>query len=89
MTPALAVVLTVAAVTRRARWRRSAASRAASAGGTAVAVSKMLVHASFVTTLTVYADYYITEGDGGKAAPLRRPTAGGLTGNVVPMRRPG
>ncbi|WP_255605347.1 hypothetical protein [Mycolicibacterium xanthum] len=41
-----------------------------------------------MTTLTVYADY-ITESDGGKAAPLRRPTAGGLSANVDPMRRPG
>lgn len=59
-----------------------------SAGEHYMAVSKMLGHASFVTTLTVYADC-ITEGDGGKAAPLRRPTAGGSVGNVVPMRRPG
>lgn len=57
-----------------------------------MAVSKMLGHASYVTTLTTYADY-ITEGDGGKAAPLRRPVAApatgtsGATGNVVPMRR--
>ena len=43
-----------------------------SAGEHYMAVSKMLGHASYVTTLTVYADY-ITEGDGGKAAPLRRP----------------
>jgi integrase len=50
-----------------------------------MAVSKMLGHASFVTTLTVYADY-ITEADGGKAAPLRRPTAGGPVGNVVSIR---
>jgi len=42
------------------------------AGEHYMAVSKMLGHASYVTTLTVYADY-ITEGDGGKAAPLRRP----------------
>ena len=39
-----------------------------------MAVSKMLGHASYVTTLTVYADY-ITECDGGKAAPLGRPVA--------------
>jgi hypothetical protein len=47
----------------------------------------MLGHASFVTTLTVYADY-ITESDGGKAAPLRRPIVA-AAGNVVAMRRPG
>jgi integrase len=56
-----------------------------SAGEHYMAVSKMLGHASFVTTLTVYADY-ITEADGGKAAPLRRPTAGGPVGNVVSIR---
>ena len=50
-----------------------------------MAVSKVLGHASYVTTLTVYADY-ITEGDGGKAAPLRRPVPTSVT-NVVPMRR--
>jgi integrase len=49
-----------------------------------MAVSKMLGHASYVTTLTVCADY-ITEGDGGKAAPLRRPVASSA-GNVVPIR---
>ena len=38
-----------------------------SAGEHYMAVSKMLGHASYVTTLTVYADY-ITECDGGKAA---------------------
>lgn len=73
------------------RWhdlRHSFAVMSLSAGEHYMAVSKMLGHASFVTTLTVYADY-ITEGDGGKAAPLRRPTAGGSTVNVVPMRRPG
>ena len=47
-------------------------------------MSKMLGHASYVTTLTVYADY-ITESDGGKAAPLRRPVAS-ISGNVVPLR---
>ncbi len=58
-----------------------------SAGEHYMAVSKMLGHASYVTTLTVYADY-ITEPDGGKTAPLLRPVAS-TTGNVVPMRRPG
>lgn len=52
-----------------------------------MAVSKMLGHASFVTTLTVYADHII-EGDSGKAALLRRSSAGGLGTNIVPMRRP-
>ncbi|BDH56576.1 hypothetical protein MTP03_15150 [Tsukamurella sp. PLM1] len=37
-------------------------------------VSKMLGHASFVTTLNVYADY-ISEAEGGKHAPLTRPVA--------------
>ena len=46
--------------------------------------SKMLGHASYVTTLTVYADY-ITESDGGKAARLRRPVPS-TAANVVPMR---
>jgi integrase len=73
------------------RWhdlRHAFAVMSLSAGEHYMSVSKMLGHASFVTTLTVYADY-ITEGDGGKAAPLRRPTAGGLGTNIVPMRRPG
>lgn len=73
------------------RWhdlRHAFAVMSLSAGEHYMAVSKMLGHASFVTTLTVYADY-ITESDGGKAAPLRRPAAGGLSANVVPMRRPG
>ncbi len=73
------------------RWhdlRHAFAVMSLSAGEHYMAVSKMLGHASFVTTLTVYADY-ITEGDGGKAAPLRRPSAGGSAANVVPMRRPG
>lgn len=71
------------------RWhdlRHALAVMSLSAGEHYMAVSKMLGHASFVTTLTVYADY-ITEGDGSKNAPLRRPTAGGLAANVVPMRR--
>lgn len=74
-----------------ARWhdlRHSFAVMSLSAGEHYMSVSKMLGHASYVKTLTVYADY-ITEGDGGKAAPLRRPTAGGVGTNIVPMRRPG
>jgi hypothetical protein len=39
-----------------------------------MAVSKMLGHALYVRALTVYADY-ITEGERGKAAPLRRAVA--------------
>jgi integrase len=59
------------------RWhdlRHAFAVMSLSAGEHYMAVSKMLGHASYVTTLTVYADY-ITESDGGKAAPLRRPVA--------------
>jgi integrase len=71
------------------RWhdhRHAFAVMSLSAGEHYMAVSKMLGHASYMTTLTVYADY-ITESDGGKIAPLRRPVAS--TGrNVVPMRRP-
>lgn len=37
-------------------------------------VSKWLGHASFVTTLNVYADY-IAKNDGGKQLPLTRPLA--------------
>ena len=70
------------------RWhdlRHAFAVMSLTAGEHYMAVSKMLGHASYVTTLTVYADY-ITEGDGGKAAPLRRPVPTSVT-NVVPMRR--
>jgi integrase len=66
--------------------RHAFAVMSLSAGEHYMTVSKMLGHASYVTTLTVYADY-ITEGDRGKAAPLRRPVAGAPVGNVVPMRR--
>jgi hypothetical protein len=41
-----------------------------------MAVSKMLGHASFVMTLTVYADY-ITEGDGGRLRPCVGPPLAG------------
>ena len=61
------------------RWhdlRHALAVMSLSAGEHSLAVSKMLGHASYVTTLTVYADY-ITECDSGKAAPVgvrsRRP----------------
>lgn len=70
------------------RWhdlRHAFSVMSLSAGEHYMAVSKMLGHASYVTTLTVYGDY-ITEGDGGKAAPLRRPMASN-NANVVPMRR--
>lgn len=67
--------------------RHACAVMSLTAGEHYVAVSKMLGHASYVTTLTVYADY-LTEGDGRKAAPLRRPVPSSVT-NVVPMRRPG
>ena len=72
------------------RWhdlRHAFAVMSLSAGEHYMAVSKMLGHASYVTTLTVYADY-ITESDGGKSAPLRRPAATAAA-NVVPMRRRG
>ncbi|KXO87837.1 hypothetical protein AXK56_15790 [Tsukamurella pulmonis] len=60
-----------------ARWhdlRHSFAVLSLSAGEHYMQVSKMLGHASFVTTLTVYADY-ISEAEGGKQAPLTRPLA--------------
>lgn len=60
-----------------ARWhdlRHSFAVLSLSAGEHYMQVSKMLGHASFVTTLTVYADY-ISEAEGGKQAPLTRPVA--------------
>lgn len=41
-----------------------------SAGAHYMAVSKWLGHESYVTTLTIYADY-IDEGEGGKSVPLR------------------
>jgi integrase len=71
------------------RWhdlRHAFAVMSLSAGEHYMAVSKMLGHASYVTTLTVYADY-ITESDGGKAAPLRRPVASTGDASVLPLRR--
>ena len=56
--------------------RHAFAVMSLSAGDHYMAVSKMLGHASFAATLTVDADY-ITEGDGGKAAPRRRSTVAG------------
>jgi integrase len=52
------------------RWhdlRHAFAVMSLSAGEHYMAVSEMLGHASYVTTLTVYADY-ITESDGGTSA---------------------
>ncbi|WP_454836198.1 tyrosine-type recombinase/integrase [Rhodococcus qingshengii] len=57
------------------RWhdlRHTFAVLSLSAGEHYMAVSKWLGHASFVTTLNVYADY-IAEDEGGKKAPLLRP----------------
>lgn len=71
------------------RWhdlRHAFAVMSLSAGEHYMTVSKMLGHASYVTTLTVYADY-ITESDGGKAAPLRRPVASTGDASVLPLRR--
>jgi integrase len=65
-----------------------------SAGAHYMQVSKWLGHESYVTTLTIYADY-IDEAEGGKAVPLARPTAPASTpedakaapSNVVQFRR--
>ena len=60
-----------------------------SAGAHYMQVSKWLGHESYVTTLTIYADY-VTEDEGGKAVPLARPTAltpAPAADNVVPFRR--
>jgi integrase len=62
-----------------------------SAGAHYMQISRWMGHESFVTTLTIYADY-IDESEGGKAAPLARPTAPTSTvstevNNVVPFRR--
>lgn len=57
------------------RWhdlRHTFAVMSLSAGEHYMQVSKWLGHASFVTTLNVYADY-INENEGGKQAPLTRP----------------
>lgn len=59
------------------RWhdlRHTFAVMSLSAGEHYMQVSKWLGHASFVTTLNVYADY-IAENEGGKQAPLTRPRA--------------
>jgi integrase len=58
-----------------------------SAGAHYMVVSKWLGHESFVTTMTIYANY-IDEAEGGKAVPLARPTAPAKpASNVVPFRR--
>ena len=64
--------------------RHSYAVLSLSAGAHYMAVSKWLGHESFVTTLTIYADYIDTT-DGGKAVPLARPTAQDR-GTVLPFR---
>jgi integrase len=57
-----------------------------SAGAHYMQVSKWLGHESYVTTLTIYADY-IDETEGGKATPLARPVAPApAPDNVVPLR---
>lgn len=56
-----------------------------SAGEHYMMVSKWLGHATFSITLDVYGDY-IPEDEGGKAAPLARPSAPSPT-NVIPLRR--
>ena len=81
------------------RWhdlRHTFAVMSLSAGEHYMQVSKWLGHASFVTTLNVYADY-IAENEGGKQAPLTRPFAhetpvhpqGVRTARVIPFRRRG
>ncbi|MDQ1202703.1 tyrosine-type recombinase/integrase [Rhodococcus sp. SORGH_AS_0303] len=76
---------------RHSRWhdlRHAFAVMSLSAGEHYMQVSKWLGHASYVTTLTVYADY-IAENEGGKQAPLTRPTAPAdrapAPSNVVPL----
>jgi integrase len=69
--------------------RHTYAMLSLSAGAHYMQVSKWLGHESYVTTLTIYADY-IDETEGGKAAPLARPTAPvpaePAPSNVVPFR---
>lgn len=62
---------------RGVRWhdlRHTFAVLSLSAGAHYMQVSKWLGHESYVTTLTIYADYIDTE-EGGKAVPLARPVA--------------
>lgn len=70
------------------RWhdlRHAFAVMSLSAGEHYLQVSKRLGHASYVTTLTVYADY-IAENEDGKRAPLTRPAAPvSCTANVLPL----
>jgi integrase len=62
------------APTRLHDLRHTYAVLSLSAGAHYMAVSKWMGHESYVTTLTIYADY-ITEEEGGKAVPLARPRA--------------
>jgi integrase len=67
--------------------RHSFAVISLSAGAHCMQVSKWLGHESYVTTLTIYADY-IDTAEGGKAVPLARPTAPAKAAdNVVQFRR--
>jgi integrase len=83
LTPALAALGLA-----HTRWHglRHAFAGMSLSGEHYMAVSKMLGLASYVTTLTLYADD-ITEGDGRKAARLRRPTASTGDASVLPNRR--
>jgi integrase len=74
------------APTRLHDLRHTYAVLSLSAGAHYMQVSKWLGHESYVTTLTIYADY-IDETEGGKAAPLARPVAPApAPDNVVPLR---
>jgi integrase len=74
------------APTRLHDLRHTYAVLSLSAGAHYMQVSKWLGHESYVTTLTIYADYIDTE-EGGKT-PMARPVASTeSTGTVVPFRR--
>jgi integrase len=73
------------APTRLHDLRHTYAVLSLSAGAHYMQVSKWLGHESYVTTLTIYADYIDTE-EGGKT-PMARPVASTeSTGTVVPFR---
>jgi integrase len=77
--------------TRLHDLRHTFAVLSLSAGAHYMQVSKWLGHESYVTTLTIYADY-IDETEGTKAIPLARPTAptpdrGDNVINLVSRRR--
>jgi len=57
-----------------------------SAGAHYMQISKWLGHESYVTTLTIYADY-IDESEGGKVVPLARPTAPARVISLAERRR--